>query len=490
MIAAGTAAAQTYTATSLTPAGSSYHFANLIGLNNQGQVLGDTCLNGTGCTGVDRFPAVWSNGVITPLPIPSGYDYFADPFWYAINDSGTVVGTMQVGGTNTSHVVVWENGVPTVLPDAPIPGACTGSGCTCSPDPSSTNYSVGSTSFGLNTAGNIVGSSTYPPYVAGGQTCSGYWVYDGATFRLLPVAIPAECTSPPLPPGYAPGVAVALGAAINDADQVVQTLDNFFCGPPYITPGFPAADPFFIQTNGNYSFLPLGAVAGAVGLAINNLGVVLGTNGGFDSFGQIVIWDASGLQVVGEGTYATLNNLDEVLYLSGNPGGPNQVAIWYRGVSTPIQFPSGLFPPDDNITPSSINDAGQFTVEDGVNFYLMTPSRPCAQNVTSEVQVTHGTFTYVPTTGRFTQTVTLTNTGGSSIPGPISIALDNLPASASLYGISGATLCDPPKGSPYIYFAAGPLASQASVTGTLQFIDTAHTAAPYEVRVLAGPGER
>jgi hypothetical protein len=173
----------------------------------------------------------------------------------------------------------------------------------------------------------------------------------------------------------------------------------------------------------------------------------------------------NGTQETGPGFYGHLNNLGQALYLSGNPGGPYQFAIWRNGVSTPVPLPPGVSA--DDTPKGGINDVGQFTVHDGVNFYVMTLSR-----------------------GRFTQTVTLTNTGGSSIAGPISIALDNLPASASLYGISGATLCDPPKGSPFIYFAAGPLASQASVTGTLQFIDTAHTAAPYEVRVLAGPGER
>jgi len=172
-------------------ANSSYHFLNLIGLNNAGQVLGDDCVNGTGCVGVDRFPGVWTNGVINPLPIPAGYSYIASLEYYAINDSGMVVGTLQVTGTNTSHVVVWTNGVPAVLPDAPIPGE----GSTCS-------TSGSSSSFGLTAAGHIVGSTSYPSTQPGGQGCSGYWVYNGATFRVLPVPIPAQCAQ--LPPRLLP----------------------------------------------------------------------------------------------------------------------------------------------------------------------------------------------------------------------------------------------------------------------------------------------
>jgi len=64
---------------------------------------------------------------------------------------------------------------------------------------------------------------------------------------------------------------------MNDADVVMRTLGNFFCGPPYIPPpGFPSADPFLIQTNGSTSFLPVGSLGGAKGTSINDVGDVLG----------------------------------------------------------------------------------------------------------------------------------------------------------------------------------------------------------------------
>jgi hypothetical protein len=67
----------------------------------------------------------------------------------------------------------------------------------------------------------------------------------------------------------------------------------------------------------------------------------------------------------------------------------------------------------------------------------------------------------------------VTNTSGSSIAGPISVALDNVPANAMLFGISGATLCDLFQGSPYVNLAAASLDPGAAVTGTVEFIDTA-----------------
>ena len=164
LIAAGmaAAAAPSYTATSLSSPGTPYHFVNLIGLNNKGQVLGDTCINGSNCFGVNRFSGVWSNGVITPLPIPSGYVYLAQLSSYSINDFGLVIGTVQEASSTRTHVVEWTNGVPAVLSDATINGACSGAGCTCSTTGSSASY-------GLNAAGHIVGSTGYPSYQPGGQ---------------------------------------------------------------------------------------------------------------------------------------------------------------------------------------------------------------------------------------------------------------------------------------------------------------------------------
>jgi hypothetical protein len=490
LVVAGIAPAQNYTATSLQT--STAGFANIIGLNNQGQVLGDAC-DFVGsflyCYGSHRYPAVWSNGTMTPLPFPPGYSYIAQLSYYAINDSGTVVGTLEASD-NTTHVVLWTGGVPSILPDAPIANACSGAGCTCSTTGSSS-------SFGLTAAGHIVGSTVYPSYTPGGPSCSGYWVYNGASFRALPVPIPTQCTS--LPPGYYPGVGVGFGASINDADVVLQTLDNFFCGPPFIPPpGFPASDPFLVNTNGSTSFLPLGSLAAATGTAINDVGVVLGYYSGPT---HLVVWDTHGVHDLGPSGYGHLNQVGQVVYLgpatgAGGTGSfeSGSFYLWQNGISTPIILPAGLFGTDNFPVPSALSNAGQFIASEGQTNYLLTPSGPCAQDVTSQVQITRTGFRYNHSTGHFDLIGSVTNTSGAPIPGPISLVVDNLSSNASLYGISGDTLCAAPQGSPYINIgnvgAGQSLTPGGSISGAISFIDTAMTGITYSLRVLAGPGGR
>jgi len=483
----GLATAQSYTAINLQPPGSPIYFANVMGLTNKGEVLGDACI-GT-CSGSNGFPAVWSNGAITPLPLPHGYAYLAQPAYYAINNSGTVVGTVQVPGatTNPTHVVVWTSNTPAVLPDAPIPNACSGAGCTCS-----TNGS--SSSFGITAAGHVVGSTSYPPYTLGGPGCSAYWVYNGATFRLLPVPIPAMCTSPPLPPGYGNGVNVGFGAAINNEDVVLQTLDNVSCGPPYVNPGFPAADPFLIQPNGTTSFLGLGSLSAATGTAVNDLGDVLGFTD-FNAVQHLVGWNPNGVGVTdfGQGGFGHLNQAGDVLYLTRPCIGCGGVAaMWQHGVSIPVQLPAGV--DWRSFAPTAFNDAGQFVMSSGASNYLLKPLGACASDVTSQFQVTRTGFRYNHSTGLFVLTGSVTNTSGSSVPGPVSLVLDNLPAGVTPLGITGTTLCAGIQGSPYLNvgnLAAGEAwLPGASVSGGIDFANPGQTGISYTFRVLAGGGNR
>ncbi len=498
MAAGAASAATSYTATNLQPVGSPYQVANVWGLNNKGQVLVDVCANGN-CVGVNRLLGVWSNGVITPLPFPAGYTYSPNASFYHINDSGTVIGA-GVASTNQNHVVVWTNGVPIILPDAPLLGA--GNICT-----NSSAYQSGagsSVSYGINAAGHIAGSTSYPSSTPGGPPCAAHWVYNGATFRVLeygpypgdlewpytewPGPIPSPCLQ--LPPGYYPGVSsLAFGVTLNDADVVLQTEQNYFCAPPYTSPGVPwSSDPFVTQTNNSYSFLPLGSLAGATGGSINNVGDVLG---GIDP-SHVIIWDNNGVHDLGPSGYGYMNQVGQVVYLTASclacGGG---FAMWQNGVSTPIQLPSGI---SGTFAPAALNDAGQIVIGNGASAYLLSPADPCGQDVTSQVQITRTGFRYNHSTGRFSLIGSVTNTSASPIPGPISLVVDNLSTNASLYAISGATLCAAPQGSPYIDIgnigAGQALAPGASISGSIDFIDTAQSGITYSLRVLAGPGGR
>ncbi len=92
-------------------------------------------------------------------------------------------------------------------------------------------------------------------------------------------------------------------------------------------------------------------------------------------------------------------------------------------------------------------------------------------------------------TGRFAQTVTLTNNSASTIPGPISLVIDNLTSNATVYGASGTTDFLAPPISPYVNYS-GSLGPGQKVSITLQFTDPSKAYIGYTTRVLAGPGAR
>ena len=92
-------------------------------------------------------------------------------------------------------------------------------------------------------------------------------------------------------------------------------------------------------------------------------------------------------------------------------------------------------------------------------------------------------------TGRFAQTVTLTNNSASTIPAPISLVIDNLTSNAAVYGASGTTDFLAPPISPYVNYS-GSLGPGQKVSITLQFTNPSRGYIGYTTRVLAGPGAR
>ena len=116
----------------------------------------------------------------------------------------------------------------------------------------------------------------------------------------------------------------------------------------------------------------------------------------------------------------------------------------------------------------------------------------CALDVSGAIGVTRGGFVLNLATGRYVQTVTLTNMSAGTINGPISLVLDGLSSYASLYTPSGTTdSLEPPAGSPYLNFTNNSLGPGASISAQLQFTDaTRTTPINYATRVLAGPGLR
>jgi Divergent InlB B-repeat domain len=114
----------------------------------------------------------------------------------------------------------------------------------------------------------------------------------------------------------------------------------------------------------------------------------------------------------------------------------------------------------------------------------------CAADVSSSVSVTRGGYVLNLGTKRYAQTVTLTNTSATPIPGPISLVLDGLGSDVSLFNLTGLTdALFPPTGDPYISSSFG-LAPGQTVSIALQFTDPTRATIGYTTRVLAGPGSR
>jgi hypothetical protein len=437
---------------------------NLGGMNNKGEVAGYVTR-----PNANNVPVRWTNGIPTVLPMPAGYKLIEIT---GMNDAGQVVAQIGPdpvipGDPNAAHVVVWSGIVPTIIP--PYYKSC-GTG----PPLDETKFI--SNAFGINRAGHVAGLTD----AIGGCTYLG-WIWDGAAFGELSY-IPTCLGSPFNVTGIQP-------FGINDADHIVSNLYI----PPCFNPQLWNGNPALVAAGVAPHVLPLPAgyfLAGGnaiYGNLINNLDQTYGISA-TSSF----IWNGTSYSDAGPGNFLSVNNLGQALLLTG--GTSSHLYVWQNGVKTQITFPASV---QGAGSPAAINDAGQIGVrivtltQNGSlsRTALLTPSGSCAGDVSQQVTVTRGGFRLNHTTGHYTQTVTVTNHSGSLISGPISLVLDDLVYSASLYDLSGATGCAVPAGSAFINVASD-LAANGSVSMALDFIDTANTGITYNTRVLAGAGLR
>lgn len=120
----------------------------------------------------------------------------------------------------------------------------------------------------------------------------------------------------------------------------------------------------------------------------------------------------------------------------------------------------------------------------------------CAVDASPSIAVKRSGYLFNFSSKLFSQRITLTNTGNTTVFGPISLALDNLNLSGSsgLYNASGTTSCTSPHNSPYIdtsiNTSAAGLAPGASISLTLQFSNATKTNIIYTPRVLSTSGMR
>ncbi len=426
------------------------------GLNNKGQVAGAILQ-----PGVNEIPVLWTNGVPVELPVPTGFRLIT---MRGLNDAGQVLA--QIGpdpalasSPNASQVIVWNGTTPTVLPHYPA---------VCSQNTNAATYI--SNAFGINRAGHITGATQKA------DSCGWGWIWDGSTFSVeLTQANNSICIGGP----SSIGASLVQPFGINDADHVATDLIDPYPESPcssraaILRPGRPFAA----------LSVPSGDTVGLDGNNINNLDQTYGISASGTFF-----WNGSALEEVVPGNFLSLNNMGQALLLKSSGG----LFLWKNGSQTEITFQS---PITGFGSPAALNDGGQIalrviTAAGLTRIGLLTPSGACAADISAQVTVTRSGFRLNHTNGHFTQTVTVTNNTASFIQGPISVVFDNVPNSATLFGLSGTTVCAAPEGGPFITSTPDLGSNGGSFSVALEFIDTANSGITYNTRVLAGPGGR
>jgi hypothetical protein len=140
----------------------------------------------------------------------------------------------------------------------------------------------------------------------------------------------------------------------------------------------------------------------------------------------------------------------------------------------------------DSFTGATLNDTwgyGKINVKAALDSLCATYQ---GADVSGGVKVVRGGLRRNPATGRFVQTVTLTNTGASQLPGPLSLVMDNLEQGVSLFAPAGNTACLAPI-SPYLVANSGAgLAAGQSVTVVVELVNPSNLNMTYNTRVLSG----
>jgi hypothetical protein len=110
---------------------------------------------------------------------------------------------------------------------------------------------------------------------------------------------------------------------------------------------------------------------------------------------------------------------------------------------------------------------------------LTQPSQ--AIDVTGQVRLTYTGFVRNRATGIWSTMITVTNIGGTPIPGPIHVLLSNISVGAAVTNYASTS-----QGNPYLTVTTGSLPSQGSVTASLQFTNPSGGYIAFSTTVLSG----
>jgi predicted extracellular nuclease len=106
---------------------------------------------------------------------------------------------------------------------------------------------------------------------------------------------------------------------------------------------------------------------------------------------------------------------------------------------------------------------------------------PSYSDVSASAKIAKSGFTLNRVTGKYTGTVTITNTSGAPLAGPLHLVLQGLTAGVTLDGKTGDV-----EGAPYLTLPGASLAAGASVTVTTTFTNPSKTSIGYNARLFTG----
>jgi len=455
--------AQSYTVTDLGYIGGTPKATNPEALNNNGQVIGYSYVNGSSIYNAFLF----DGGPLIDLGalINNGFSIGT-----GINDFGDIsgYGTLANG---SSHAFLISNGNITDL--GTLPGGSN------------------SNAYAVNNQGQVVGYSS--------ATNSGQKAFLFANGTMTDIGA--------LNDFGVPGGGISMAFAINNKGQITGSSYNF----DHSANGF--STHAFLLSNGTMK--DLGGI-NAIGRGINENGTVVGGSTVQDGTSHAVRFD-------GAGSFFDLGNLmcvsedpitlGQFIAIGCQHGTGNSAAYSINNFGQFVGFSDTQTPNLEHAfvvingtmrdlnwyipansgwvlqTATSINDAGQIVgngTHNGVRAgYLLTPN--CASDASASVSVTRGGFSFSPVVHKFGQFITITNTSSVDIVGPIKIAVDDLSSGAKAVANTGITSCDAPLNSPY-YQLNVTLGPGGSATTSFVFDDPTKAPITYTTRVLAGAG--
>jgi len=436
-------------------------------MNASGQVFGAVIVANT-----DYRPVLWTDGVGTTLPLPTGYPWNLQTSGvHFVNDSGTVVSMLRIADAvpgfvpDESRIVVWQNGIPQVLQP---PDSC---GYTSQHQfPNHQNMFP----TGFNNQGHIL-------FTTAGDDCGKLWLWDGSAYHpLLDIADHSY--------GYS---SQPQQSHLNDAGHILidRVPGAFQCDSATVT-GFLTGT----------QFTP---IAHGTGLAVNNRDQVLlycVSNGQSD----LKLWDGSVLVDLGFGGGANLNDRGEVAFSVGGGTQPVRPKIYKNGSVQDLVLPTV---PNFQVGGGNlINASGQIVLSEfagahevAVQFTPRTPliiwptptdivyGTPLGSTQLNATANVPGTFTYTPAAGTIRhvgagQTLSLTFTPNDLThydPTTASVQISVQPAPLTVAAnaaskVFGAPL--PGFGGGYAGFVNGD--GPANLGGALTFSTTATAASP------------